>query len=62
MWFIFWIFIIILLFSSGGWYGYRRSYYGPPVGFGIIIFLWIIFILAIAFAGPWYGYYGRVWW
>ena len=57
-WFILWIIIIWLLLSGGGWYGYRRSYYGRPHVSGILIVLFIIFLLVVLFAGPHGGYYG----
>jgi len=34
MWFIFWILILFLLFSGGGYYGHRRSYYGRSMAVG----------------------------
>lgn len=60
MWFVFWILLLALLLSGGGFYGYRSGYYGYGTGWGLIVALWILFIIAIVFAGPFWGYYG--WW
>lgn len=57
MWFIFWVLIIILLFSGGGFYGYRRSYYGGPSVIGWLVVLFIVFWIAVLWGGPHYGYY-----
>jgi hypothetical protein len=61
MWFIFWILIVFLLFSGGGYYGHRRSYYGRPSalgGFGImLVILWVL----ILWGGPHWGYYSSYW-
>ncbi len=59
MWFIFWILILFLLFSGGGYYGYRGSYYGRSTAIGWIVVLFIIFWIVILWGGPHYGYYNR---
>jgi hypothetical protein len=59
-WFVFWVLIVFLLLSTGGFYGYRRSYYGPSAVFGLIVILFVLFWIAIVFAGPYWGRYG--WW
>ncbi len=48
------------LLSGAGYYGYRRSYYGPGGAIGLLVRLFVLFWLAIAFAGPYWGWYG--WW
>ena len=61
MWFIFWVFIVFLLFSGGGYYGHRQSYYGRSSaysGFGVLFFL--VFLL-ILWGGPHWGYYNSYW-
>ena len=59
-WFIAWLIIIFALLSGTGYYGYRRSYYGPGGAIGVLILLLVLFWLAVAFAGPYWGWYG--WW
>ncbi|MDQ2765401.1 MAG: hypothetical protein M3Y22_18565 [Pseudomonadota bacterium] len=61
MWFVLWIFVIFLLFSGGGYYGHRRSYYGQSSAFGLIAMVFIVFWIAILWGGPHYGYYNS-WW
>ncbi|MGH7091651.1 MAG: hypothetical protein ACREFQ_22395 [Stellaceae bacterium] len=46
--------------SGGGWYGYRRSYYGPGAALSLVLLLFICFWIAIIFAEPYWGWYG--WW
>jgi hypothetical protein len=63
-WFVLWVIVIWLIFSSFGYYGYRRSYYydswGPSGGLGLLVVLFIVFWLVIVFGGPYWGWYG--WW
>jgi amino acid transporter len=55
-WFIPWVILIWLLFSSFGYYGYRRSNYytswGPSGGIGLLIVLFIVFWLGNNFRRP----------
>lgn len=61
-WFVVWAVIVYLMMSMGGYYGYRRAYYGAGPAIGLLILLFIIFWLAIFFAGPYWGWYGYGWW
>ena len=60
-WFVFWIVILLLLFSGGGYYGYRRSFYGQSSMIGLLISFLVLAWIAVLFAGPYWGYYGY-WW
>jgi hypothetical protein len=59
-WFVLRAALILLLFSSRGYCGYRRSYYGGTGAVGLLLLFFILFWLAIIFAGPYWGWYG--WW
>jgi hypothetical protein len=60
-WFVIWAIIIWLLFSGGGYYGYRYSYYGLNAAIGFLIVVFVVFWVVLIFAGPYWGYY-RWWW
>lgn len=60
-WFVFWVLILFLLFSGGGYYGYRRSYYDAGTAVWAIVLFFLLFWIAVIFAGPYWGYYGY-WW
>ena len=61
MWFILWMVVIFLLFSGGGFYGHRRSYYGRSSAFGWIAVVFIVFWIAVLWGGPHWGYYSSYW-
>ena len=61
MWFVFWLLILFLLFSGGGYYGYQRSYYGRSTTFGWVGLLIVIFLILALWGGPHWGYYNSYW-
>lgn len=61
MWLWFWLLVIALLFSAGGFYGRRGGYYEARGFWTWLLIVWILFVIAAVFMpwwGPWWGYTG----
>jgi hypothetical protein len=57
MWLLFWLLVIALILSGGGFYGRRRGYYQGRILWGWLIVIWILFLI-LAFSTPWWS----PWW
>lgn len=55
MFFIVMLFLVMLMFSGGGYYGHRRGYYGARTAYGGIGFGWIIILLGLLVLMPYWG-------
>lgn len=49
------IFVALLLFSGGGYYGHRQGYYGSRMAYGGIGAGWIIILVGLLFLMPYWG-------
>ena len=58
MFFIITVFLLVLVFSGGGYYGHRRGYYGARMAYSGIGFGWIIILLGLMFLMPYWGTWG----
>lgn len=58
MFFIVMVFLLMLMFSGGGYYGHRRGFYGARMAYGGIGFGWIIILLGLMFLMPYWGSWG----
>jgi len=50
------LFLILLLFSGGGYYGHRRGYYGRGTAYGGIGLERLVILLLVIFLMPQWGY------
>ena len=50
-----------ILFSGGGYYGHRQSYYGRSSAFGGFGLLFVFLIVLVMWGGPHWGYYNSYW-
>ncbi len=55
MFFIIMVFLVMLMFSGGGYYGHRQGYYGQRMAYGGIGLGWILVLLALVFLLPSWG-------
>lgn len=56
MFLILMLFLILLMFSSGGYYGHRQGYYGRRTAYGGIGLGWLVILFVILFLIPQWGY------
>ena len=56
MYFLLLLLLIPLMFSGGGYYGYRRGLYGRRTSYGGIGMGWLVFLFVILFLMPHWGY------
>ena len=59
MFFIVMLFLILLIFSGGGYYGHRQGYYGRGTAYGDIGLGWLVMLIMVLFLMPQWGYMGR---
>jgi hypothetical protein len=59
MFFIVILFLVMLMFSGGGYYGHRRGYYDARTAYGGIGFGWIVILFGLLFLMPHWGFMGR---
>jgi hypothetical protein len=53
------LFLIMLMFSGGSYYGHRRGFYGARMAYGEIGLGWIIILFGLLFLMPNWGFMGR---
>jgi hypothetical protein len=59
MFFIVMLFLIMILFSGGGYYGHRRGYYGARTAYSGIGLIWILILFGLLFLMPHWGFMGQ---